>query len=434
MKKLVALVSASFISFSAMAEGYQVNLQSAKQAGMGHVGVAMPLGAESMHFNPAGLTSMKGSIDLSAGASGVFTNAEYQNGDIKAKADNGVSTPMYAYAGFRIYDNLAAGISVTTPYGSGLNWGKDWVGAHLVQDINLKSFSIQPTIAYRPIEGLSFGAGLMIMTGDIELSRALMPKGFMSALLPQYKDVNLASATLSGKSKLGIGFNVGVMYDINEKFTVGASYRSKVKMKVKAGTADLTYASDKIKDILGGIPDSPLPIIDQGTFAAEMPMPSNFNIGVTYRPTDRWTVSGEVQFVGWAAYDSLNIQFTEAVLGKYDMNVEKNYKNTRIYRLGAEYKTTERLDLRIGTYFDESPVRSDNYNPETPGMNKLGLTCGFSFRPIPRLSIDGAFTYTHGFKRHGSYTDTSPFNPGKVFEGEYKVSAYTPTLGLSYTF
>ncbi|MGL4327817.1 MAG: OmpP1/FadL family transporter, partial [Tannerellaceae bacterium] len=212
MKKLVALVSASFISFSAMAEGYQVNLQSAKQAGMGHVGVAMPLGAESMHFNPAGLTSMKGSIDLSAGASGVFTNAEYQNGDIKAKADNGVSTPMYAYAGFRIYDNLAAGISVTTPYGSGLNWGKDWVGAHLVQDINLKSFSIQPTIAYRPIEGLSFGAGLMIMTGDVSISRALLPKGALGALNPDLKDVVPVSASLSGKSKLGVGFNVGVMY------------------------------------------------------------------------------------------------------------------------------------------------------------------------------------------------------------------------------
>ncbi|HAC22239.1 MAG TPA: aromatic hydrocarbon degradation protein [Porphyromonadaceae bacterium] len=430
MKKLVALVSASFISFSAMAEGYQVNLQSAKQAGMGHVGVAMPLGAESMHFNPAGLTTMKGSIDLSAGASGVFTNIEYQNGDIKAKTDNGVSTPMYAYAGFRIYDNLAAGISVTTPYGSGLNWGKDWVGAHLIQDINLKSFSIQPTIAYRPIEGLSFGAGLMIMTGDVAISRALLPKGALGPLNPDLKDVVPVSASLSGKAKIGVGFNVGVMYDINEKFTVGASYRSKVKMKVNEGTAELSYASEAIKKLLEA--SGKVPPLDQGTFAAQMPMPSNFNIGVTYRPTDRLTVSGEVQFVGWAAYDSLNIKFSENVLGGYDIKAEKNYKNTRIYRIGTEYKTTERLDLRLGAYFDESPVRSDLYNPETPGMNKLGLTCGFSFRPIPRLSIDGAFTYTHGFKRHGSYPD--PASPGTVFEGDYKVSAYTPTLGLSYTF
>ena len=36
------------------AEGFQVNAQSTKQAGMGHVGAALKLGAESMHFNPAG--------------------------------------------------------------------------------------------------------------------------------------------------------------------------------------------------------------------------------------------------------------------------------------------------------------------------------------------------------------------------------------------
>ncbi|MGL5786338.1 MAG: aromatic hydrocarbon degradation protein, partial [Bacteroidales bacterium] len=83
----------------------------------------------------------------------------------------------------------------------------------------------------------------------------------------------------------------------------------------------------------------------------------------------------------------------------------------------------------------ETPVRSYLYNPETPGMNKLGLTCGFSFRPIENLSIDGAFTYTHGFERSGSYMYENPLT-GKEqeFSGKYKVSAFTPTLGLSYQF
>ena len=62
----------------AAAEGFQVNAQSTKQAGMGHVGVAMKLGAESMHFNPAGLVFMDKNVDLSAGVSGVFATAEFQ--------------------------------------------------------------------------------------------------------------------------------------------------------------------------------------------------------------------------------------------------------------------------------------------------------------------------------------------------------------------
>ena len=75
MKKVIALACLSMLPMTYVAaEGYQVNAQSTKQAGMGHVGVAMKLGAESMHFNPAGLAFMENKIHLSAGVSGVFTN------------------------------------------------------------------------------------------------------------------------------------------------------------------------------------------------------------------------------------------------------------------------------------------------------------------------------------------------------------------------
>ena len=58
MKKFFVFVFVCICSLSSFAEGFQVNLLSTKQTGMGHVGVAMKLGAESMHFNPAGLVFM----------------------------------------------------------------------------------------------------------------------------------------------------------------------------------------------------------------------------------------------------------------------------------------------------------------------------------------------------------------------------------------
>ena len=117
MKKIIALACLSALPFSyTAAEGFQVNAQSTKQAGMGHVGAAMKLGAESMHFNPAGLAFMDKTIDLSAGVSGVFAHAKYSSSkyysfvdnntaiasDYTAKTDNTPSTPLYVYAGFKI--------------------------------------------------------------------------------------------------------------------------------------------------------------------------------------------------------------------------------------------------------------------------------------------------------------------------------------------
>ena len=428
MNKIIAATLLSFAAGHALAEGYQVNSLSARQAAMGHVGAAMKLGSESMHFNPAGLVYLNDPIDLSLGATAIFSHVDYESGDYKAKTNNSISTPLYVYAGFRIYDNLAAGISFTTPYGSSLKWDKNWKGAHLVQDISLKAYSLQPTVSFKILDNLSVGAGLMIAFGNVELSRALLPVGSLAPLLgPEYSNVVPAQATLTGKSGVRLGYNIGVMYDLNKKISFGVSFRSKIKMKVHDGTAVVEYASETIKKIIS----SKVPPLDQGTFSAEMPLPSNVNVGITYRPTDRWIVSGEVQFVGWGAYKELDIQFTEEVLNGYNIKAAKNYKNTRIYRVGGQFKATGRLDVRAGIYYDESPVRSENYNPETPGMNKLGISAGFSFRPLRYLSIDFALLYTQGFSRNGTYVDA--LNP-TPFQGRYSSYAFSPSLGLSFRF
>lgn len=479
MKKVIALASLAMLPLSyAAAEGFQVNAQSAKQAGMGHVGVAMKLGAESMHFNPAGLVFMDKTVDLSAGLSGVFAHASFEQGDYKHSTDNTPSTPLYVYAGFKIYDNLAAGISVNTPYGSGIKWGNDWRGSHLIQDISLKAFNIQPTISWKIMDRLSIGAGLMMEFGNISLNRALIGPSAMTdmanemlgpvldkypmfkpmvepliAEMSRYDDTSAASVSLKGKAGLRLGFNIGAMFDINDKFTVGVSYRSKVTAKVKEGDIALKYANEEhftqlinqINTLLqtagqflpegSGMPTAiGIPPLNTGTFSAELPLPSNLNVGITYMPTNRWTVSGEVQFVGWGAYDALDVHFSPSSLSAYDIHAEKKYKNSRIYRLGAQFAATNRLDVRLGAYFDESPVEDNYLNPETPSMDKLGITTGCSFRPTKNLSVDFSFSYVTGFGRDGSYTDTNLLGQTRTFSGHYNAYAFMPAIGISYGF
>ena len=341
MKKLFLSLLASVTLSSAFAEGYQVNVLSTKQTGMGHVGTGMKLGAESMHFNPAGLVYLNGHMDMSVGISGIFSNARYKNGDYSAKTDNSVGTPVYAYVGYRIYDNLAAGISLTTPYGNSLKWPQAWKGAHLIQDITLKSYIIQPTLSYKILDNLSVGVGLQIAMGNVNLSRALLPVGALVPILgADYQDVVPVSATLDGKSKVKLGYHIGVMYDVCDKVTLGLSYRSRVRMKVKEGTAELDYASEKIKDLLDA--------------------------------------TGQIPPL------------------------------------------------------DQSPIRKNNYNPETPGMGKIGISTGCSFEPYRNLQIDFAFLYIQGVSRHGSYPDK--YSPGGKFSGKYESNAVSASLGLAYRF
>ncbi len=401
---------------------------------MGHVGAALKLGAESMHFNPAGMAFMENAIDLSAGASFTYPIATFKSNGIKSKTDNPVSTPFFAYAGFKIYDNLAAGVSVNTPYGSSLKWGKNWVGADVIQDISLKSFNIQPTVAYKICDKLSIGAGMMIAFGNVELSRAMLPAGTLTAMGmgTEYADVIPVSTTLTGSSKVSLGYNVGVLYDLTERISLGASVRSRIKMKVEEGTARLDYASDAIKSVIQTLPT--FPQLDQGTFSAEMPMPANLNIGVSYKATDRLLLSAEAQAVFWKTYDELDIQFSQNVLNGYSLRAKKNYKNVAAYRIGGEYNLTNRFDLRAGLYYDQSPIRKELYNPETPGMDKIGISAGFSFRPVQRLSIDFAFLYIQGVSRDGKYAYTNSLGQPAELNGRYTNIAISPSLGLSYRY
>lgn len=462
MKTLFFLLISCVSCLSGFAEGYQVNVLSTKQTGMGHVGVAMKLGAESMHFNPAGLVFLEHHMHISAGVSAIAAKAKYSHEGYTAKTNNPLSTPIYAYAGYRIYDNLSAGISLTTPYGNSLKWPNNWAGVNLIQDISLKAFVLQPTLSYKITDKLSIGAGLMLATGNVNLSRALMSAsdfqviGSMINMLPaqvlppEQKEeivqiirstkVAPAKATLDGKANVRAGFNIGIMYDVSEKVTLGLSYRSKIKMKVKEGTAKLDYANRTIEDLMAllgqKVPPLAVPRYDEGTFHAQLPLPSNTTLGVSYRPTKKWELALEFQYVGWNAYDSLNVFFNEEDLGIAPIKANKDYKNTIIVRAGAQYKATDRLYVRAGIYFDQSPIRKSNYNPETPGMNKIGMSTGCSFEPYRNLQIDFAFLYIQGIARDGSYTYNNIVVPSQVdvFSGHYQSSAITASLGLSYKF
>ena len=146
----------------AHAEGYQVNTFSAKQEGMGHVGVAMKLGSESQIFNPGALAFSDKTFEISGAVSAIKASATCTHQGVDYNTVSGISTPMNFSAAFRIYDNLYGGVTFYTPYGSSIDWGQSWAGAVLNQSVDLKVMTVQPTISWRVLPKLSVGAGLMI--------------------------------------------------------------------------------------------------------------------------------------------------------------------------------------------------------------------------------------------------------------------------------
>ncbi len=437
MNKFALAAAALLVSTGAWAEGYQINTLSAKQLGMGHTGTALKLGSESMIFNPGALGFSDRTLDISGSVTGIKAVATATHKGQDYRTANGLSTPLAVNVAFKVFDNLQAGVSFYTPYGSAINWTNDWPGAELNQKVDLKVYNIQPTLSWRITPKLSVGVGMMISWGSVDLNKALVSgSSFDKLAASQGLPSNLgnaaaASINLKGTSQISLGANVGVMYDIDKHWTVGANFRTKMGMKVEAGLAHVDYANEMARVAL----EKTLGLINEANFKSEMPCPYVLNVGVAYKPIPRLTLAADLQYTGWKTYKNLNIEFPEH-LAPFNQHIRKDYKNAFAYHVGAQYAVTDRTDLRLGLMVDTSPVNKEYYNPETPGMTKIEPTVGFSFRPVKNLSVDVAFMYIVGTGEKNAkctYTDLLTQQP-VTFEADYHVHAFAPSIGISYTF
>lgn len=445
MKKIATLFAAIATTLSLYAEGYQVNSLSARQNGMGHTGTALKLGAESMFFNPAGMGFMNKKIDFNGSFTAIFATAKATTpAGREFKTDNPASTPLSFNLGFSVYDNLKVGVSFYTPYGSNINWTNDWEGALLNQKVKLTTYTVQPTASWRILPNLSVGAGLMITWGKVDLNKGLISPTTLDAMLAKqgisqrFGDIVPASVNLNGTADVALGYNVGVLYDINDQWSLGLNYRSKMMMKVEAGTATVSYANDLAKNIL----ESSVGLINEGDFKAEMPCVSVLNFGVSYKPVKSLTLAADFQLSFWKQYQDLNIDFLSEKLQSFNQHILKDYKNSMTYRLGAQWAATNRLDLRAGLMIDTAPMHQECYNPETPGMTKIEPSVGLSFRPVKNFAIDFSMLYVAGLGRDNAtctYEDLllkAAGDPNYVreFTADYKVNAVCPAIGVSFWF
>lgn len=404
MRKIVLLVITSvFISMEIFAGGYQVRLQGNKQNGFGLIGTPLSWGSSSIFYNPGALSFMKDKMHFEVGASGIMSNAAFQQSgsSYKAETENPIGTPFYVYGGVKINDLIAVGVGVYTPFGSSAKWKDDWSGKFLIQNISLKAIFVQPTISFNINEKFGVGAGFIYTIGGVEINKALN-YGAIS-------EVNLKA------NANGLGFNLGIFYKAGDKLSFGLNYRSKVTMKVRGGDSKFNVPSSL---------NTLIPATNK--FDTELPLPGNLDFGVAYWATEDLLIAFELDWVMWKTYDSLSFTFTESGSLLNSSNPRK-YKDTFIPRVGVQYNVMENLQLRAGAYYDSSPTNPDYFTPETVSLNTFAYTLGLSYSPVEMLSIDVSFLQLFGQKSEMSYT---PDN----FKGTYKTITYIPGLGVSLKF
>lgn len=381
-------ILAVFLLFSTVshleASGFALIEQSVTGLGNAYAGgAASAEDASTIFYNPAGMTRLKGT-QLLFGSHLVVPSAKFNNeGSTRANGtslgtdagkDAGVAAPVpNFYISHDLGTNVFVGLGINSPFGLITDYGTTWIGRYHATKTDMLTININPSIAYKASDTLSFGAGVSAQYMKVEYD----------SMVDQSALGGADGSVINKGDSWGFGFNAGVLVDITKDARIGLAYRSRVKHAL-SGTADFS-------DILPPIAAA-LKLTDT-KINASITMPDTLSVSGYYAFNDQWAVMGDVTWTNWSVFNEVRIKFAN---GAADGVTTTNWNDSWRYSLGVTYKPVPAWTLRTGIAYDQTPVLDPEHRtPRIPDADRLWLSCGFSYAASKSMNID--FGYTHIF-------------------------------------
>ncbi len=418
----ITLVSFIFVNLN-FGSGFQINESGAKAMAMAGAFAGVANDASAIHFNPAGITQLNGT-NISAGVSLIIPSFKYTSPDgNEYEIEQKVFTPFNVYITHQFSDKFSAGFGFNTPYGLGTFWkDEEWPGRYLALDTEIRTFVFTPVVAYKVSEAFSISVGFRYGYGDVTITRK------QAVPVPPGADDALVELEGDGTA---MGFVAGILVKPSEMIQLGLSYRSEMEYEFE-GDAVTTPSGFNHPDPRIGFIAFPT-----GPVKAPLTTPQNITFGVGIMPNEAVTISADFQYVGWSSYDKLEVNFddwTNPTTGEKQLLSERNFENSFIARLGAEYKLSEQFALRGGVLYDNNPVTDELLEPTLPDADRIGLNIGLGYNFTENLSMDFAYFLLMFSERQitDSEVDQYPIEGLQPFNGTYNSNAHLFGINLSY--
>jgi long-chain fatty acid transport protein len=403
----------------AQASGFALIENSASGQGNAYAGAAAhATDGSTVWFNPAGMMKLDRDQLVFAGhivsPNASFTNNRSVDGSgdpLEGIEDDGGSTAFVPnfYWVKTINDSTKFGIGVTAPFGLATEYTfnqaagpeSNFVGRYHGVLSELKTVNINPSLAYRINDRVSIGGGLNIMLGSVNLTSAID----YGALIGSPQDVDgFADLTGDNFGNISTGFNLGMTIEPTDRTTIGLAFRSEVEMKIR-GTADITLGGNLTTTGLSSTVD----------------LPASFSLSASHQ-VNKFTWLADVTWTGWSSFQELRVVYDNPA--DPDTKTTYNWNDTYRISLGFDYQQSDKLVLRTGVAYDESPVPdAEHRTVRLPGNDRTWLSFGLTYLFNPNMSFDVG--YSHLFVKDGPINNTLESETALLnatVTGEYEAS------------
>lgn len=380
----------------AAASGFGLIESNANGQGSAYAGAsAVAEDASTIFFNPAGMTHLPGR-QVTVSIHAIDFHAKFDDGNA-ATNDGGDAgslnfVPNFYYA-MPISANTWFGLGVNVPFGLKTEYDASWSYNTKGIKSDLKTVNINPSLATKLTDKLSLGVGLNAMYISADLTKSLTGSPSVTA---QIKG-----------NDWGYGFNAGLLYELDADTRIGISYRSKVKQKLEG---DATFTA----------------LAPNGPVTADVTLPDSLSFSIFKQVTPAVALLADITWTGWSAFDELKIVRTT---GAPLETTYERWKDTYRYSVGVHYKLTDRVKLRTGIGFDESPIpNAEHRTVRVPDSDRTWVAFGIGYRLSAADTIDVA--YSHLFVKDAPINFTNE-GTSSLIHGTFK--SHVDILGLQYT-
>jgi long-chain fatty acid transport protein len=419
------------VSGAAFGAGFGLFEQGAKATAMGGAFAATADDPSAIFYNVAGIAQQRRTSFLAGGTLINFTNQF--TGDPNDAFTSGATgqyrhhtfVPPNAYLIVPVGTNLTVGVGIFTPFGLRTNWEDPWIGRFVSRDANIKTVSVQPSIAWQTTDGrIAVGVGAEYRRARVVLARnSTLPPGTVNVNPFTGRFIDVASAYLSSDWDNAWGWNAGVLFKPSSVWRIGASYRAPMDIDFKGNVAvtQISTGSPQLDALIKpGLPPSQ-PI------ATTINFPSITHLGLATTAIPKWDLEADVVHTTWSRFKQLKVNFLTTPAAGFTR--VQNWDDSNSYRFGANRTINPTWDVRFGLLYDRTPQPTENVSPLLPDADREGVSFGIGWHHGPW--VFDATEFALHFKKRGTQGISSADNN---FNGTYQTDGNLISLNLGYRF
>ena len=414
-KTSALLVTLAFPSTSSAAEGLR-NLPSSAQAqGMTGGSIALTNDPSVVRLNPASMLDLDRTTTQFTVA-GYYGRTDYESSTGRKNSLNSELIPVPSFNTVWRPDadsRWAFGFGVNAPYGLSGKWPRQGTFQFLAPyEEELAFISLNPAVAFQATDSLSIGFGLEVVYSTLTLSQDY-PWGLVTG----------SAATPAGGSDFdadgwGLGAYLGANWEPAEGHRLSLTARIPMSINYSGD-----FEIDNVPAPLSGA------FSESSEFKTDLEYPGSIALAYRYEVNDRLRIGLQYEWIQNSTHDDIpiNVGSNQALFTGAE-SIVLDWKDSFSAGIGVEWDVNDRLTLRGGYYFSESPISNETFTPAVALSDRNLLSVGATYRFSPDCQL--SLSYINSIFDDRNFQNNQ--QPG--FNGNYEINWQAVTTSFTYAF